>query len=104
MTQTAVSRIWRAFELKPHLVDTWKLCTDPFFIDKVKDIVGLYLNSPGGALVLCVAEKSQIQTLDRTTPIFPLMPGVPERQTHDYIRAGTILFAALDGRSAGRRS
>jgi transposase len=97
MSQSAISRIWRAFGLKPHLVDTFKLSTDPQFIDKVRDIVGLYLNPPEGALVLCVDEKSSIQALDRTAPILPLLPGVPQRQTHDYVRHGvTNLYAALD--------
>jgi transposase len=97
MSQSAVSRIWRAFGLKPHLVDTFKLSPDPLFIDKVRDIVGLYLNPPDAAVVLCVDEKSQIQALDRTAPVFPLLPGVPERRTHDYVRHGTTnLYAALD--------
>jgi transposase len=97
MSQTAVSRIWRAFELKPHLVETWKLSTDPQFIDKVRDIVGLYLDPPAAALVLCVDEKSQIQALDRTAPSLPILPGTPARRTHDYVRNGTAsLFAALD--------
>jgi transposase len=97
MSQSAISRIWRAFGLKPHLVQTWKLSTDPQFIDKVRDIVGLYLDPPAGALVLCVDEKSQIQALDRTAPILPIMPTTPARMTHDYIRHGTTsLFAALD--------
>jgi transposase len=94
MSQSAVSRIWRAFALKPHQVETFKLSPDPQFIDKVRDIVGLYLNPPEAAVVLCVDEKSQIQALDRSAP---LMPGVPARQTHDYIRNGTTnLYAALD--------
>jgi len=97
MSQSAISRIWRAFGLKPHLVETWKLSTDPQFIDKVRDIVGLYLDPPAGALVLCVDEKSQIQALDRTAPILPIMPTTPARMTHDYVRHGTTsLFAALD--------
>jgi transposase len=97
MSQSAISRIWRAFGLKPHLVQTWKLSTDPQFIDKVRDIVGLYLDPPTGALVLCVDEKSQIQALDRTAPILPLLPTTPARMTHDYVRHGTTsLFAALD--------
>jgi transposase len=97
MSQSAVSRIWRAFGLKPHLVDSFKLSPDPQFIDKVRDIVGLYLNPPDAAVVLCVDEKSQIQALDRTAPILPLIPGTPERRTHDYKRHGTTnLFAALD--------
>jgi transposase len=97
MNQTAVSRIWRAFGLKPHQVDSWKLSTDPLFIDKVRDIVGLYLDPPDAAMVLAVDEKSQIQALDRTAPVLPMMPATPGRQTHDYIRHGTTsLFAALD--------
>jgi len=97
MSQSAISRIWRAFGLKPHLVETWKLSTDPQFIDKVRDIVGLYLDPPAGALVLCVDEKSQIQALDRTAPILPILPTTPARMTHDYVRHGTTsLFAALD--------
>jgi transposase len=97
MSQTAVSRIWRAFGLKPHLVQTWKLSTDPQFIDKVRDIVGLYLDPPAAALVLCVDEKSQIQALDRTAPSLPILPTTPARRTHDYVRNGTTsLFAALD--------
>ena len=97
MSQSAVSRIWRAFGLKPHQTETFKLSPDPQFIDKVRDIVGLYLNPPEAAVVLCVDEKSQIQALDRTAPVLPLMPGVPARQTHDYVRNGTTnLYAALD--------
>lgn len=97
LNQTAVSRIWRAFGLKPHQVDSWKLSTDPLFVDKVRDIVGLYLDPPEAALVLAVDEKSQIQALDRTAPMLPMMPGVPGRVTHDYVRHGTTsLFAALD--------
>jgi len=97
MSQTAISRIWRAFGLKPHLVDTWKLSTDPQFIDKVRDVVGLYLDPPANALVLAVDEKSQMQALDRTAPILPIMPGTPARMTHTYVRHGTTsLFAALD--------
>src|SRR5437660_1596119 len=97
MSQSAVSRIWRAFGLKPHQVETFKLSPDPQFIDKVRDIVGLYLNPPEAAVVLCVDEKSQIQALDRSAPVLPLMPGVPARQTHDYLRHGTTnLYAALD--------
>jgi transposase len=97
MSQSAVSRIWRAFGLKPHLTETFKLSNDPLFVDKVRDVVGLYLNPPEGALVLCVDEKSQIQALDRTAPVLPLRPGLPERRTHDYVRGGTTnLYAALD--------
>jgi transposase len=97
MSQSAVSRIWRAFGLKPHQTETFKLSPDPQFIDKVRDIVGLYLNPPEAAVVLCVDEKSQIQALDRSAPVLPLMPGVPARQSHDYVRNGTTnLYAALD--------
>jgi transposase len=97
LNQTAVSRIWRAFGLKPHLAESFKLSPDPQFIDKVRDIVGLYLNPPDAAVVLCVDEKSQIQALDRSAPVLPLLAGVPERRTHDYVRAGTTnLYAALN--------
>jgi transposase len=97
MSQTAISRIWRTFGLKPHLVESWKLSTDPQFICKVRDIVGLYLNPPRAALVLWVDEKSQIQALDRTAPSLPLLPGTPARRSHDDVRNGTAsLFAALD--------
>jgi transposase len=97
MSQSAISRIWRAFGLKPHLVDTFKLSTDPQFIDKVRDVVGLYLNPPQAAMVLCVDEKTGVRALDRTAPILPLLPGTPQRQTHDYTRHGTTnLYAALD--------
>ncbi|QFU90214.1 IS630 family transposase [Amycolatopsis sp. YIM 10] len=97
MTQSAVSRIWRAFGLKPHKVDTFKISKDPLFVDKVRDVVGLYLDPPGKAVVLCVDEKSQIQALDRSAPVLPMLPGVPERQSFDYVRHGTTsLFAALE--------
>lgn len=97
LSQSAVSRIWRAFGLQPHRQDSWKLSKDPLFIDKVHDVVGLYLDPPERAVVLCVDEKSQIQALDRTAPIFPMMPGTPARASHDYKRAGTSsLYAALD--------
>lgn len=97
LSQSAVVRIWRAFGLQPHRQETFKLSKDPLFIDKVRDIVGLYLNPPMKAMVLCVDEKSQIQALDRTQPMLPMMPGCPERRTHDYVRHGTTtLFAALD--------
>jgi len=97
LTQSAVSRIWRAFGLQPHRQETWELSKDPLFIDKVRDVVGLYLNPPERAVVLCVDEKSQIQALDRTAPILPMRPGVPQRATHDYKRSGTSsLYAALD--------
>jgi transposase len=97
LTHTAVGEIWRAFGLKPHLQDKFKLSGDPQFAAKVRDIVGLYLNPPERAVVLAVDEKSQIQALDRTRPILPMLPGVPERATHDYKRHGTSsLYAALD--------
>src|SRR5437879_8664423 len=97
MSQSTISRIWRAFGLKPHQTETFKLSPDPQFIDKVRDIVGLYLNPPEAAVVLCVDEKAQIQALDRSAPVLPLMPGVPQRQSHDYVRYGTTnLYAALD--------
>ena len=97
LTQNAVLRIWRAFGLQPHRQETWKLSKDPQFIEKVHDVVGLYLNPPERAVELCVDEKSQIQALDRTAPILPMLPGTPERATHDYKRSGTSsLYAALD--------
>lgn len=97
LSQTAVSRIWRAFGLQPHRQETFKLSTDALFVAKVRDIIGLYLAPPTKAIVLCVDEKSQIQALDRTPPILPMTPGLPERRTHDYRRHGTTtLFAALD--------
>ena len=97
MSQSTVSRIWRAFALQPHRVETFKLSKDPLFIDKVRDIVGLYINPPDRSLVLCVDEKSQIQALDRTAPLLPMRPGQVERRTHDYVRHGTTsLFAALN--------
>ncbi|MFE0824883.1 IS630 family transposase [Streptomyces sp. NPDC058847] len=97
LSQSTVSRIWRAFGLQPHRTETFKLSTDPYFIDKVHDVVGLYLDPPEQALVFCVDEKSQIQALNRTQPVLPMMPGVPQRLTHDYVRAGTTtLFAALE--------
>src|SRR5438105_2991565 len=97
VSQSTVSRAWRAFGLQPHRAETFKLSTDPLFIDKVRDLVGLYLNPPTKAMVLCVDEKSQIQALDRTQPMLPLAPGIPERRTHDYKRHGTTtLFAAFD--------
>jgi transposase len=97
LSQTMVSRIWRAFALQPHRSETFKLSKDPLFVEKVRDIVGLYLNPPDRALVLCADEKSQIQALDRTQPLLPMRPGQVERRTHDYVRHGTTsLFAALD--------
>jgi transposase len=97
LSVSTVHRIWRAFSLQPHRSETFKLSTDPLFVEKVRDIVGLYLDPPDRALVLCVDEKSQIQALDRTQPLLPLRPGQAERRTHDYKRHGTTsLFAALD--------
>jgi transposase len=97
LSKSTVGRIWKAFGLKPHLVDTFRPSNDPQFIDKVRDVAGLYLDPPEKALVLCVDEKSQIQALDRSAPVLPMMPGLPERRTHDYLRHGiTTLFAALD--------
>ena len=97
LSQHSIVRIWHAFGLQPHRVETFKLSTDPHFVEKVRDIVGLYLNPPDRSLVLSVDEKSQIQALDRTQLVFPIRPGLPERQSHDYTRHGTTsLFAALD--------
>jgi transposase len=97
LSKSTVGRIWKAFRLKPHLTDPFKLSSDPQFIDKVRDVVGLYLDPPERALVLCVDEKSQVQALDRSQPVLPMLPGTPERRTHDYVRHGvTSLFAALD--------
>jgi transposase len=96
-SHTTIRRIWTAFGLQPHRSETFKLSSDPLFVDKVRDIVGLYLSPPNRALVLSVDEKSQIQALDREQPVLPMMPGVPERRTHSYVRHGTTsLFAALD--------
>jgi transposase len=97
LSQTAIVRIWHAFGLQPHRVENFKFSKDPQFVEKVRDIVGLYMNPPDRAIVLCVDEKSQVQALNRTQPILPLAPGVPARQSHDYERHGvTSLFAALD--------
>ena len=106
LSPSMVGRIWRTFGLKPHRSEHFKLSTDPLFIEKVRDVVGLYLNPPEKAVVLCVDEKSQVQALDRTQPLLPLRPGLPERRTHDYKRHGTTsLFAAFDtatGKVIGR--
>ena len=106
LSVSTVQRIWRAFGLKPHRQETFKLSTDPDFVAKVRDVVGLYLSPPEHALVLCVDEKSQIQALDRSQTVFPMRPGQPERRSHDYVRHGTTsLFAALDiatGKVIGR--
>jgi len=100
LSRSSVARIWRAFGLRPHRSESFKLSTDPLLIEKVRDIVGLYLNPPDRAVVLCVDEKPQIQALDRSQPILPLRPGQIERRTHDYVRHGTTsLFAALDVKS-----
>jgi len=100
LSRSTVNRIWQAFALQPHRTETFKLSKDPLFIEKVRDIVGLYLHPPDRALVLCVDEKSQIQALDRTQPLLPMRPGQAERRTHDYIRHGTTsLFAALDAKT-----
>jgi transposase len=97
LSKSTIGRIWRRFELKPHRSDTFKLSTDPLFVDKLFDVVGLYLNPPDGAVVLCADEKSQIQALDRSAPVLPMMPGMPEKRTHDYVRNGiTTLFAAFN--------
>jgi len=106
LSQTAISRIWRAFGLKPHRAETFKLSADPYFVEKVRDVVGLYLHPPDRAVVLSVDEKSGTQALDRTQPVLPMTPGQAERGTHDYVRHGTTsLFAALDvatGKVIGR--
>jgi transposase len=97
LSKSTIGRIWRKFDLKPHLQDSFKLSTDPFFVEKVVDVAGLYHNPPEKAVVLCVDEKSQIQALDRSQPVLPMMPGMPERRTHDYLRHGiTSLFAAFN--------
>ena len=96
-SHTTIRRIWNAFGLQPHRSETFKLSTDPLFVDKVQDVVGLYMSPPNRAIVLCLDEKSQIQALDREQPVLPLAPGVAERRTHTYLRNGTTsLFAALD--------
>jgi transposase len=97
LSKSTIGRIWKSFDLKPHRADTFKLSNDPLFVDKVVDVVGLYLDPPEGAVVLCVDEKSQVQALARSQPAFPMMPGMPERRTHDYVRHGvTSLFAAFN--------
>jgi transposase len=97
LSKSTIGRIWKAFELKPHREDGFKLSNDPQFVDKVYDVVGLYLNPPEAAVVLCVDEKSQVQALARSQPAFPMMPGMPEKRTHDYVRHGTTsLFAAFN--------
>lgn len=100
LSHVTVARIWKAFGLQPHRSETFKLSPDPLLVEKVRDIVGLYMQPPDNALVLCVDEKSQIQALDRTQPLLPMQPGQPERRTHDYRRHGTTsLFAALNAAS-----
>ena len=96
-SRMTISRIWRAFGLQPHRTDTFKLSPDPLLIEKVRDIVGLYMNPPDHALVLCVDEKSQIQALDRTQPLLPMQPGQVERGTHDYKRNGTTFVVCRSG-------
>ena len=97
LSKSTIGRIWRKFDIKPHLTGTFKLSTDPLFVDKVVDVVGLYHHPPERAVVLCVDEKSGIQALDRSQPVLPMMPGVPERRSHDYVRHGTTdLFAAFN--------
>jgi transposase len=97
LSKSTIGRIWRRFDLKPHVQDGFKISTDPLFVDKIVDVVGLYHNPPDKAVVLCVDEKSQVQALDRSQPVLPMMPGMPERRTHDYARHGvTSLFAAFD--------
>lgn len=106
LSVSTVQRIWRAFGLQPHRLETFKLSTDPDFVGKVRDVVGLYVSPPAHAVVLCVDEKSQIQALDRSQPMLPMRPGQPARRSHDYTRHGTTsLFAALDiatGRVIGK--
>ena len=100
LSQSSISRIWRAFSLRPHRVETFKLSNDPLFVSKVRDIVGLYLDPPDKAVVLCVDEKSQIQALERTQPLLPMRPGIAERRSHDYVRHGTTtLFAGLEAKT-----
>ena len=97
LSKSTIGRIWKAFELKPHRADGFKLSNDPLFVEKVYDVIGLYLNPPDAAVVLCVDEKSQVQALSRSQPAFPMMPGMPEKRTHDYARHGTTsLFAAFN--------
>jgi transposase/transcriptional regulator with XRE-family HTH domain len=97
LSESTIGRIWRKFDLKPHLSEGFKLSTDPLFVEKVVDVVGLYHHPPERAVVLCVDEKTQIQALDRSQPVLPMMPGMPERRTHDYARHGvTSLFAAFN--------
>jgi transposase len=97
LSKSTIGRIWRDFGLKPHRAETFKLSTDPLFVEKVVDVIGLYHHPPERAVVLCVDEKSQVQALDRSQPVLPMMPGMPERRTHDYVRNGiTSLFAAFN--------
>lgn len=97
LSKSTIGRIWRTFELQPHRSEGFKLSNDPLFVEKVYDVVGLYLNPPEAAVVLCVDEKSQVQALARSQPALPMMPGMPEKRTHDYVRHGTTsLFAAFN--------
>ncbi|WP_040839600.1 IS630 family transposase, partial [Nocardia brevicatena] len=97
LSKSSIGRIWKAFRLRPHRSEELEISNDPLFVDEVRDVVGLYLDPPESAIVLCVDEKSQIQALERSAPVLPMMPGMPERGTHDYVRHGiTTLFAALD--------
>ena len=106
LSQSTISPIWRALSLQPHRIETFKLSNDPPFVSRVRDIVGVYMNPPDKALLLCIDEKSQIQALERTQPLLPMRPGLPARRTHDYVRHGTTTpFAALDatsGRGIGK--
>ena len=101
LSKSTIGRIWKAFRLKPHLTDGFKVSTDPLFIEKVRDVAGLYLNPPEHAVVLCADEKSQVQALDRSSPVLPMMPGMPEKRTHDYVRYGTTTLFAAPGTATG---
>ncbi|SRR6266568_2320901 len=101
LSRSTIGRIWKAFHLKPHLADTFKLSSDPLFAGKVCDVVGLYMNPPEHAVVLCADEKSQVQALDRSQPVLPMMPGMPEKRTHDYVRHGTLDLFAASGIATG---
>src|SRR6266568_1568989 len=101
LSRSTIGRIWKAFHLKPHLADTFKLSSDPLFAGKVCDVVGLYLSPPEHAVVLCADEKSQVQALDRSQPVLPMMPGMPEKRTHDYVRHGTLDLFAASGIATG---
>ena len=101
LSRSTIGRIWKAFHLKPHLADTFKLSSDPLFAGKVCDVIGLYLSPPEHAVVLCADEKSQVQALDRSQPVLPMMPGMPEKRTHDYVRHGTLDLFAASGIATG---